>query len=94
MEDLKLKLLKLQAKDSYAKKIQAEFDDKQGLKKDWEKDLDERLCYPSVSYILKIIQTELISGCYNDLLAGYFGIKKIWELIVENYYWSILGSDV
>lgn len=34
----------------------------------------------------KIICTELIIQYYNDSLAKHFEIKKIWELIAQEYY--------
>lgn len=33
-------------------------------------------------YILKVIKTELIKKYYNNLLVGYFEIKKTYKFII------------
>ena len=52
------------------------------------------LHHQGLPYVPEIIQTELISRHYNDLLAGHFGIKKIRELVAQKYYWPALRRDV
>ena len=61
--------------------------------KDWQ-DIEDILHYQSFFYVLKIIRIELISRHYNNLLAGYFGIKKIRELIAQKYYWPMFCDDI
>ena len=71
---MRLRLHKLQAKDKQAWKTKAEHSE------GWD-DIDSVLHYQDLFYVPEIIQTELISKHYNDLLAGHFGIKKTRELI-------------
>lgn len=75
--NIKLRFPKLQQEVQQAQKV------KKGLesKKCW-RDINEILHYKSLPYIPKVIQTELISKCYNDLLARRFEIKKIQELVI------------
>lgn len=40
-----------------------------------------------LTYVPEIIKTRLISKNHNDSLAKYFEIQKIWELIIQKYYW-------
>ena len=42
----------------------------------------------------EIIRTELISRHHDNLLAGYFGIKKTRELIVQKYYWLTFKANI
>ncbi len=42
----------------------------------------------------EIVRTKLISRHHDDSLVGYFGIEKIWELIVRKYYWLTLRANV
>lgn len=56
--------------DQMAQKIRAE-----GLKESCEK-VDRALRHQGSLFVTKVIKTELISWHYNNLLAGYFGIKK------------------
>ena len=44
--------------------------------------------------MLEIVKMELISRHHDNSLAGYFGIKKTWELVVRKYYWRTLKADV
>ena len=37
---------------------------------------------------------ELISRYHDNLLAGYFSIKKTRELVAQKYYWPMLRRDV
>ena len=41
-----------------------------------------------------MIYFELISRYYNDLLADYFKVDKIRELIGRKYYWSSLKKNI
>ncbi len=50
--------------------------------------------YQGLSYVSKVIRSELISRHYDDPLVGHFGIEKSWELIARKYYWPILRRDV
>ena len=42
----------------------------------------------------EIIWIKLINRHYNNLLAGYFDIKKIQKLITQKYYWSMFYHDI
>lgn len=42
----------------------------------------------------QIIKKELISGFYDDTLAGHIGIINIQELIARNYYWPMLKANI
>lgn len=42
----------------------------------------------------EIICIKLISCHHDNLLTGYFGIEKTWELITRKYYWQILCHNV
>ncbi len=61
--------------------------------KGW-KIIKEVLYYLSVSYIPKVMCSELISKYYNDLLIGHFDIEKTQKLIARKYYWLMLQRDV
>ena len=52
------------------------------------------LQYRGLAYVLEIIRFKVISRYYNDLLAGYFGIEKMKELVGRKYYWPSLKKDV
>ena len=45
-------------------------------------------------FILKAIQTELISRHYNNPLVSHFDIKKTCELLAQKYYWPIFRRNV
>ena len=45
-------------------------------------------------FVLKAIQTELISRHHNNLLAGYFGIEKTYKLLAQKYYWLTLRHNI
>lgn len=62
-------------------------------KEGWE-DVQKVLYKKDLLYIPKIVRTELINKFYDDLLVGYFGIKKTLELIAQKYYWSTLRTNV
>ncbi len=63
------------------------------MKEGWE-EVNEVLYFQDLSYVSKIIYTELISWHHKDLLFGHFGIEKIQELVAQKYYWSILHHNV
>ena len=86
---MRLRLQELQSKDKQARKFRAE----QSVKNGWE-DIDGMLYHQSLPYILKILQTELISKHHNNSLAGHFGIEKILKLVAQKYYWPTLRHDV
>ena len=46
------------------------------IKNNWQ-DINSILYYQSFPYILEAIQIKLINKYYNNLLIGYFDIKKI-----------------
>ncbi len=52
------------------------------------------LYYQGLSYVPKVIRSELISRHHDDPLVGYFGIEKTRELIARKYYWPTLQRDV
>ena len=85
---MRLRLYKLQAKDKHACKLRAE-----QLVKDWQ-DINGVLHHQGLSYVPEIIRTELINKHHDNLLAGYFGIKKTRELFSQKYYWPTLRRDV
>ena len=57
-------------------------------------DSDRILHHQCLPYVSEIIRTELINRHHDDLLASYFGIEKIRELVVEKYYWKTLCHDI
>ena len=65
----------------------------EGLQGSWE-DIKGVLHHQSLPFIPEAIRTELISQHHDNLLVGYFGIKKIRELIVRKYYWPTLRHNV
>ena len=73
----------MQVEDGQAWKMRAE-----KLGRNLE-DLDEILHHQGLFYVLKIIKTELINIYHNNPLPGYFGIKKIWELVTRTYYMKL-----
>ena len=84
---MKLRLHKLKAKEKQARKTRAEHSE------GWD-NIDNVLHYQGLSYVPKIIRTELISRHHNNLLAGHFGIEKTRKLIAQKYYWPTLCRDV
>ena len=84
---MRLRLRKLQAEDEQAQKTKAE--DSEG----WD-NIDGILHYQGLSYVLKIIRTELISRYHNDPLADHFDIQKTREFVAQKYYWPILCHDI
>ena len=85
---MKLRLVELQPEDGQMQKIRAE-----KLGGNWE-DFDRILHHQGMVYVPEIIKTKLISRNYNHLLAGYFGIKKMQELVIRMYYWETLRHNV
>ena len=81
---MRIKLSKLQDDDKETKKLK--------LKRLLEdcKDIDKIFYYQGFLYMPKVICFKLISRYYNDFLVGYFGIKKIQELIAKNYNWPMV----
>ena len=84
---MRLRLQELQAKDKQAQKARIEYSE------DWD-NIDAVLHYQSLPYIPEIIQRELISSPYYNLLAGHFDIRKIRELAARKYYWPLLCHNV
>ena len=66
-----MRLPELQDNDKKAKKLRLE-----ELPEGWE-DTKQGLHFQGLSYISKVICSELISRYHNDPLAGHFGIEKI-----------------
>lgn len=52
------------------------------MKKGWEEDTNRILYHKNFAYILNIVQTDLISRHYDNLLAEYFEIEKTRDPIV------------
>ena len=92
ISDLRLRLQELQEEDKQAWKIRVE-QLGQLEKEDW-KNINRVLHHQGLPYVPEIIQTELISRHYNNLLAGQFGIEKTQELVARKYYWETLRHDV
>ena len=72
----RLKLAELQESDEETRNFRAK-----SLER-WE-DINKVLHH---LFLFKIIRIELISRHHDNLLAGYFGIKKTKKLIVENIF--------
>ncbi len=81
---MRMRLLELQDDDKVAMKLRSE-----GLLEGW-KDIEQVLHYQGLSYVPKVIRSELISRHYDDPLAGHFGIEETRELIARMYYWPTL----
>ena len=86
---MQLQLQELQETDSKAQELR-----QQGLCDGPYQDIDGVLHYQGFFFVLKVIWIELISRHHDDLLAGYFGIKKTRELLTKKYYWSTLRHGV
>ena len=50
------------------------------------KEINDILDYQGLPFVSKAIQPELISRHHNNLLTGYFDIKKTYDLLVQQYY--------
>ena len=77
---MKMRLFKLADNHKEAKKLHSK-----RLPKGWE-DIEEVLYYEGLTYVLKVICSELISKHHDNPLVGYFGIKKMQELKARKYY--------
>lgn len=77
---IRMRFSKLQDNDIRVKKLSLK-----KLSKSW-KNIVKILHYQDLPYIPKIIYFKLINKYYNISLVGYFDIKKIQELIIQNYY--------
>ena len=84
---MRLRLQELQETNSKVQELRQQ-------KADGYEEIDDIFYYQSLPFVLKAIQTELISHHHNDLLAGHFGIKKTCKLLAQKYYWSTLRHDV
>ena len=72
---MRLRLLELQKSDNKAQKVKAE------ELKDNYKDIDVVLYHQRLLFVLKSIQTKLISRHHDDFLVKHFGINKIKDLV-------------
>lgn len=79
-----MKLLKLQNDYKKTKKLRVK-----RLLEDW-KNIEEIFYYQDLPYVLKIICFEQITKHYDNLLTGYFEIKKTQKLITQKHYWPTL----
>ena len=73
---MRLRLAELQESGKEAKKLRVAKE----LQRGWE-DIDKVLHYQVLSFVPKSIRIKLISQCYNNFLAGDFGINKTRELL-------------
>lgn len=73
------RLLVLQKDNPEVKKL------RKNLLEGW-KDMENVLYHQGFPYILEIVYSKIISYHYNNRLVGYFGIKKIGELVVKKYF--------
>ena len=80
---MRLKLQELQETDSKAQELRS---------KEGYKEVKGILYQQGLLFVLEAIQTKLISRHHNDPLAGYFDIKKTFELLVQKYFWSFLAE--
>lgn len=88
MKDIKLRLVELQAKNGYMRKIGIE-----KLSKNL-KSFNKVLYYSEFFYVSKIIWNKLINRYYNNLLVDYFGIKKTYRYITRRYYQKSLYYNI
>ena len=66
-----MRILKLQDDDKENKKLRSE----PVLPEGWG-NIEQVFYYQGISYVLKVICSELISRHHDNPLASYFGIKK------------------
>ena len=85
---MKIRFLKLQDNDNKAKKLRLE-----RLPEGWN-NIKEVLHHQNLPYIPKVIRLELINWHYENLLIGYFNIRKTLKLIARKYYWLTLQKDI
>ena len=76
---MRLRLQELQKTKSKAQKL------RQQKANGYEK-INKILYYQGLLFVPKAIWIELISRHHNNLLAGYFGIKKTHELLAQKYF--------
>ena len=88
IRDMKLKLVELQTKDSWVRKIRAK-----KLCANCE-DSNRILHHQDLLYPSKIIRTSLITKNYNKRPAEYFSIEKIQEVFARKYYCKTLPHYV
>lgn len=88
MRAIKLKLAELYECNKKAQRIK--LDD---LSKNYKK-IQEVIHYQGLSFISKIIGTEIINWHPNKPLIGHFGTNKTREFIKQKYYWSSLYKDI
>ena len=50
--------------------------------------------YQELTYISKILQSEIIRRNYNTSINKYFKTNEIMKQILRNYYWSEIWIDV
>lgn len=76
MRRMRLRLPELQKSNPATKEL------KKDLLEDWE-DMESILYYQDFSYNPEIVCFKMISCHHNNLLAGYFRIKKTKELVTK-----------
>ncbi len=86
---MRTRLPELQDDDKEAKKPRS----KQVLPEGWE-DIEQVFHYQGLSYVPKVIRSELINRHHNNPLADHFDIEKTLKLIARKYYWPTLRRDV
>lgn len=59
-----------------------------------QEDVKSILYHQILLYILEIICFEITSHYHNNLLAGYFQIKKKRKLVARKYFWAIFYQDI
>ena len=82
---MRLRLQELQETDSEAQKLRS----KKGYK-----EVKRVLHHQGLLFVPKAIQTKLISRHHNNLLAGYFDIKKTYKLLAQKYLWPSLRHNI
>ena len=76
--NMRLRLQELQGANREAQELRQQ-------KADSYKKIDQILYHQDLLFVSKAIQTELISHHHNDLLVGYFGIKKTCKFLAPKY---------
>ena len=84
---IRLRLQELQKTDSESQELGQQ--GQRGYKK-----VDRMLHYWDLSFVPKAIRIELISRHHDNLLAGYFSLKKTRKLLAWKYFWSFLQHNV
>lgn len=83
---MRLRLQELQETSYKAQKLKQQIED--------YKEIDGVLHPQSLFFVAKAIRTEIISCHHDNILAGYFNIKKTCELVARKYYWLIFCDNV